>query len=148
MTRGVLAAALLGAAVAHAQTDGGADSCSVEVQLDGLRDGGLVWVLLFSEAQAAAYPTKRDQALQRLDVAPRDGKASVVFAPVACGLYAVAVVHDENGNAKLDTNVIGIPKEGLGASRNARRMFGPPTFDDARVRVTNGRTTLPITVVY
>jgi uncharacterized protein (DUF2141 family) len=30
------------------------------------------------------------------------------------GKYAIAVIHDENCNGKLDTNMFGIPKEGYG----------------------------------
>ena len=45
--------------------------------------------------------------------------------------YAVAVIHDENGNAKLDT-FAGIPKEGFGFSRNPAIGFGPPRFAAAR----------------
>jgi uncharacterized protein (DUF2141 family) len=148
--RSLLALVLLAAATAAAQdaTDAGVAPCAIDVDITGLRDGGMVWVLLFSDAAPKAYPTKRDQALKRIDVAPAGGKAHVSFEGLDCREYAVAVVHDENGNGKLDGNFIGIPKEGLGASRNARRMFGPPTFDDAKVRVSTGRTTLPIAVVY
>jgi uncharacterized protein (DUF2141 family) len=45
--------------------------------------------------------------------------------------YALAIIHDENSNAKLDT-IAGIPREGYGFSRNAAVRFGPPRFDAAR----------------
>jgi len=48
--------------------------------------------------------------------------------------YALAVIHDENSNAKLDT-LAGIPREGYGFSRNAAVRFGPPRFDAARFMV-------------
>lgn len=47
------------------------------------------------------------------------------------GAYAVAVVHDENGNHRLDT-LAGIPREGYGFSNNAPVRFGPPKFAAAR----------------
>ncbi len=47
------------------------------------------------------------------------------------GNYAASVVHDENSNDELDTNFIGIPKEGYGFSRNAAGSMGPPKFRDA-----------------
>lgn len=47
------------------------------------------------------------------------------------GDYAVAVIHDENGNGKLDT-FAGIPREGSGFSRNPSISFGPPSFAAAR----------------
>ena len=53
------------------------------------------------------------------------------------GIYAVSVHHDENKNGKLDTNVIGIPIEGIGASRNPSMTFGPPEFDEANFRLKN-----------
>jgi len=44
------------------------------------------------------------------------------------------VIHDENGNAKLDT-LAGIPREGFGFSRNPAIRFGPPRFAAARFAV-------------
>jgi uncharacterized protein (DUF2141 family) len=45
--------------------------------------------------------------------------------------------HDENGNGKLDKNVVGIPKEGYGASNNPARKMRPPTFEEAKFAVTS-----------
>lgn len=56
------------------------------------------------------------------------------FDALPSGTYAAAVVHDENGNRRLDT-VAGIPREGYGFSRNAPVMFGPPKFAAARFAV-------------
>jgi uncharacterized protein (DUF2141 family) len=57
---------------------------------------------------------------------------SCVFTDVVPGTYAVALFHDENDDGKLDTNFIGIPKEGVGVSNNKLRSLGPPTWDDAK----------------
>jgi uncharacterized protein (DUF2141 family) len=45
------------------------------------------------------------------------------------------VIHDENGNAKLDT-FAGIPREGFGFSRNPPIRFGAPRFSAARFAIT------------
>ena len=50
------------------------------------------------------------------------------------GQYALAVIHDENGNGRLDT-FAGIPREGYGFSRNPAARFGPPRFTAARFTV-------------
>lgn len=55
----------------------------------------------------------------------------VHFDALPLGDYAVAVIHDENRNAKLDT-MLGIPREGFGFSRNPPMGFGPPRFAAAR----------------
>jgi uncharacterized protein (DUF2141 family) len=54
------------------------------------------------------------------------------FASLAPGTYAVALFHDENDDGKLDTNFLGVPREGVGVSNNKLRSFGPPTWDDAK----------------
>ncbi|SEN56981.1 Uncharacterized conserved protein, DUF2141 family [Sphingomonas gellani] len=59
------------------------------------------------------------------------GQTSIRFDALPRGRYAVAVIHDENGNARLDT-FAGIPREGFGFSRNPAIRFGPPRFDAAR----------------
>lgn len=47
------------------------------------------------------------------------------------GAYAIAVYHDKNENGKLDTNLLGIPKERYGFSNNARGKFGPASWNDS-----------------
>jgi uncharacterized protein (DUF2141 family) len=44
--------------------------------------------------------------------------------------YAVAIIHDENKNNKLDTNFLGMPTEGYGFSNNKTGVFGAPSFKD------------------
>ena len=60
---------------------------------------------------------------------------SLRFEGLPRGGYAVAVIHDENGNNRLDT-LAGIPREGYGFSNDAAVRFGPPKFAAARFDVT------------
>lgn len=69
------------------------------------------------------------------------------FTSVAPGTHAVAVFHDENGDGKLDTNFLGIPREGVGVSNNKFRSVGPPSWDDAKFTV-NGDLVLNVTLRY
>ena len=39
---------------------------------------------------------------------------------------------------RSDRNLIGIPKEDYGFSRDAASRFGPPKFDDAAITVQEG----------
>ena len=50
---------------------------------------------------------------------------------IPAGTYVIGYYIDANGNEKLDTNFIGIPKEEYGFSNNARGTFGPPSFESA-----------------
>ena len=60
-----------------------------------------------------------------------DGAVDCWFRDVEAGTYAISTFHDENGNGKLDTGFMRIPKEGTAASNNAYRKFGPPRYRDA-----------------
>lgn len=67
----------------------------------------------------------------------------LVFRDLPAGTYALAVIHDENGNGKLDSNLIGVPTEPYGFSRDARGTFGPPKFEDAALQL-GADTTLQV----
>lgn len=54
--------------------------------------------------------------------------------------YLFKYFHDENNNKKLDTNFIGIPKEGYGFSNNAKGNFGPPDYKKTIFEVKNDTT--------
>jgi uncharacterized protein (DUF2141 family) len=68
-----------------------------------------------------------------LSVAVDDsGTARIDFGDHTPGDYAISVFYDENSNDKLDTGFMGIPREKVGFSNNARGRFGPAKWRDAR----------------
>jgi len=62
-----------------------------------------------------------------------------VFKDVPAGTYAVAVMHDENGNGKLDRNLVGIPIEGYGVSNNQTYAARAPVWSESKFRVEAGK---------
>ncbi len=65
---------------------------------------------------------------------------------VPYGDYGVAVLDDENGNGKMDKNVLGMPLEPYGFSNNVRITFGPPSWDKAKFTVKGSTTEVSIEV--
>ncbi|MCR4291512.1 MAG: DUF2141 domain-containing protein [Candidatus Kuenenia sp.] len=61
----------------------------------------------------------------------REMEARFNFLHIPPGTYALVAVHDENINGKLDTNWLGIPKEGYGFSNDAKGVLGAPSFSAA-----------------
>ncbi len=53
----------------------------------------------------------------------RNTQARCDFEDISPGTYALAVIHDENGNGKLDTNWVGIPTEGYGFSGLPQNLY-------------------------
>lgn len=98
---------------------------SLDIRFEALRSTrGVIRICLTTNPAGFPDCSKDGGAITRS--VPADG-AVVHIGDLARGTYALAVIHDENGNARLDT-FAGIPKEGIGFSRNPRLMFGPPRF--------------------
>jgi len=75
------------------------------------------------------------QCAYSASVPARDGETVATLRDVPAGKWAVLAYQDENENGQLDRNLIGIPSENYGFSRDARGRFGPPSFDDAAIPV-------------
>lgn len=88
----------------------------------------------------------KDPDARRLTVPVSQARA-IRFDGLPSGSYAIALIHDENGNNKLDTS-FGIPREGFGFSRNPVIRFGPPSFASAQFPVAGGTTDETIKVKY
>ncbi len=102
---------------------------TVEVQISGLRNTkGQILVCL--TANPKAFPDcSKDKASVRMVVKAANAGAFTIAAP-ANGTYAIAVVHDENSNNKMDMALF-MPKEGFGFSRNPTITVGAPSFKSA-----------------
>ena len=60
-----------------------------------------------------------------------NGQAIFVLPELSPGAYAFSVIYDEDSNGELKTGFLGIPKEKVAVSNNARPRFGPPRYKDA-----------------
>jgi uncharacterized protein (DUF2141 family) len=87
-------------------------------------------VLVCVTASPKYFPDcSKDPKSYRAKVAARES-ANVTFAGLNHGTYAVALLHDENANSKMDMAVF-LPREGFGFSRNPAVVTGPPKFKSA-----------------
>ncbi|MFT5320863.1 MAG: hypothetical protein ACI934_001009 [Pseudohongiellaceae bacterium] len=60
-----------------------------------------------------------------------EGQAIFVLPELNAGTYAFSVIYDEDSDGELKTGFLGIPKEKVAVSNNARPRFGPPSYKDA-----------------
>lgn len=119
---------------------------SVDADISGLRSTkGQVLACLTTRADR--FPDcQKDPNARRLTVATTAAH-TLRFDGLPSGDYALALVHDENGNGRLDT-MMGIPREGFGFSRNPVIRFGPPKFSEASIAVTSGTVDQDVKVKY
>lgn len=119
----------------------------IEIIVKGLRSNkGLVAACLTARADIFPDCQKDPQALSA--VVPAGATVRLRFAGVASGRYAIAVLHDANGNRKADRVLGVIPREGFGFSRNAKVTMGPPSFQSASFEHGGTKQTMTIRMRY
>jgi len=108
----------------------GAAAAGIEVVVTELRnEGATLNCALFSTPQGFSDPRT---AIAKVTAPVVGGRAVCRFTGVPAGSFAVAAFEDRDGNGVLDTNVFGVPTEGVAFSRDARGRLGPPGFEAAR----------------
>lgn len=108
------------------------DTATLTVRVTGARNTkGKIWVTVFRDAQGFPDDPSKAVRQQSVDIDPNTMSAQVTFKDLPQGTFAVSVLHDENGNGKMDKNFVGMPKEGYGASNNPKKKKRAPTFDEA-----------------
>lgn len=120
--------------------------CTLKIHVTGFRNekgraGGTVF------ATPRGWPEDTTKAVVHGGFPIKNGEVTETFQ-IPAGTYAIAVIHDENGNHKLDRNLLGIPKEGFGFANNPRVLMSAPSFRTASTRVSCPETRLDIRLIY
>lgn len=68
-------------------------------------------------------------------------KMVFVFENLSPGEYAFVAYQDIDRSKTMKTNFIGYPKEPWGISNNPRIVFGPPSFNESKIKVNANQTT-------
>jgi uncharacterized protein (DUF2141 family) len=84
-------------------------------------DKGVIMLQLFDENEKVIGQEKGEI---------KDNKCIITFRDLKPGKYAVRYFHDEDLSGVMETNMLGIPKEGYGFSNNAAGPFGPKPFKE------------------
>lgn len=120
-----------------------AEAATFRIHVSGVTvASGNILVAVHNDAEA--FPKDESKATHKLKVAAIKGETVIDILNVPPGEYAVAVVHDENGNDKMDKSGLGLPKEDFGFSNDAMGTFGPPSFKKAKVVVAPAGTSIRI----
>lgn len=88
----------------------------------------------------AGFPSDSDKRLVGDVGKTENGKTVCKFTGLLKKSYAVAVMEDLNGNGKMDSTLVGFPKEPWGVSNDApMQTFGPPKFQEALFSLTENK---------
>lgn len=120
---------------------------AIRVEIEQLHsDRGQVVCALYASAEG--FPKDTQKAIAHATSLISNRTATCDFSGMVPGLYADRYFTMRIQNGKLDTNFLGIPREGVGASNGARGHLGPPKFDAAAFHFSRGRLDLKITIAY
>lgn len=104
----------------------------LELQLNKLDPaGGTIYIAIYKYADTFM---EEDKAEFR-KIVDYESETQIIVLDLPQGDYAITVFQDLNDNQRLDTRLMGIPKEPYGFSNNAMGMFGPPSFEKAKISV-------------
>ena len=115
-------------------------NCTLSIEFEGLKtEKGKLFVALYNSEKDFL---KNQMKGSIVDIT--NGKASAIFDNLEKGIYAISSFYDKNDNGKMDTNFLGIPKEPVALSNNAKGKFGPPKYRDAKFNISESKTQLKI----
>lgn len=135
------------ACVFHFQNVPSSEHSRLVVSVSGLKHTeGQIGILLFDKGEG--FPSSREKAVREMLLPINQDELSHVFTDLPFGEYAVSVMHDENGNNQLDTNLFGIPTEGNGVSNNVKSWLGPPKFKQAAFKVNSPSHSITVKIKY
>lgn len=120
---------------------------TVTVDVTGLRNArGVVYICM--SANPRLFPEGCDKDPGHRTASFRaDQPGPLVISGVMPGRYAIVLLHDENGNKKMDKTLF-LPKEGFGFSRDAPVRMSAPKFDAAAFEVTGAPVRMKMKVRY
>lgn len=101
---------------------------------------GTLMVAVFNDA--GQFPDKKPLKTEMIGVKTEQSVNIAMDLPE--GDYAITMFLDQNGNKKLDTNFLGIPKELFGFSNNPSIRTGAPNFQECEFKVKSSDNKLSV----
>ena len=122
-----------------------AQTCSLVITVPNIKNTkGNLQVKIYNTEKS--FPKADDQykeAVFKINTIP----GTYIIKNLPKGLYAIAILHDENGDKICNKNIFGIPKEGYGFSKNFRPVLSAPVFKDCEIFL-DADTSITIKLIY
>lgn len=137
--------ALVALALSAVATAAPLSAADLEIRVEGVENSrGDIRLTLFAGDDFLDF----GRVLVRVVEPAQVGSVTLRLSGLAPGAYAFSLAHDENGNGTLDRNFLGIPKEGVAVSNDARGFLGPPSAEDATFDLLGPETRQVVQLVY
>lgn len=108
-------------------TDNSGSSGKIHLRIPNLKNQkGSLLICLYNRKDG--FPDDVSQSVKQWKMPV---SAHISLGAIPPGRYAIAVMHDEDGNNQMTYNLIHLPKEGFGYSNYEARLLQMPDFDKA-----------------
>lgn len=122
-------------------------SSTLELEIGEFRNTkGHVLISVFDNAND--YPDSEGKAVANKKVKVTQKNHTIIIEDLPQGEYAVVFLHDENDNEEMDTNFVGAPEEGYGASNDAVNTFSAPKYEEAKFLLEGEKKSLKLKIFY
>jgi uncharacterized protein (DUF2141 family) len=118
---------------------------TLKIVVSGLKNNaGDVKIGLFNSVESYQGKTEKFRG-NVLQIENR--RAEWLVENIPFGEYAIKLFHDEDKDDKIDRNFLGMPKESIGFSNNAKiGLGGPPGFNKAKFLFNSKEMTIVISL--
>jgi len=119
-----------------------AQDCEVVVEVNGIQaKAGMVYLAVFNGENS--YKNKEVFIARKVDDGATNAKIPLTLP---AGDYVLVAFQDLNKNVKLDTNIIGIPKEPVGISNYTGKGI-PGGFNKLKMTVSATTKTIQVNLI-
>ena len=119
----------------------------IQVNIKGIRNlKGTIRIAVFKDNESF----KREEPFKTIEVKKRGlfkGSLNCSF-DLPTGIFALALLDDENDNELMDKSFFGIPEEGFGFSNYEHTGIFAPVFNDFKFFVKKGINKIKMTLKY
>tara|TARA_A100001388_G_scaffold277538_1_gene269327 strand:- start:1075 stop:1488 length:414 start_codon:yes stop_codon:yes gene_type:complete len=106
-------------------------SNKLEIEIPNVDEGGTIYIAIYDNAKDFDSGDNSPEIMALNIIEPINKGLYNKIVDLKKGKYGVKVLIDTNGNADIDLNFFGLPKEQFGFSNNVLGLFGAPKFDKA-----------------
>lgn len=122
---------------------------TLTIKVEGIRNTkGKINVALFKDAIGFPMDPSGVTAAKQVDIDPQTMTATAVFEKLPQGVYAAAVLHDEDMSGQMSFDAQGMPTKGYGISNNPPFRQAPPTPDESKFTVDKPESAISIKMLY
>ncbi len=111
----------------------------LEIEIPNVDEAGIVYIAIYDNAKDFNSGNNSPELMAFNIIEPIKKGLYNKTIDLEKGTYGVKVLIDTNGNADIDLNFFGLPKEQFGFSNNVLGLFGVPKFDKASFKLNNDK---------